>query len=151
MITPFESPTGLAFYRDANSGKDILYVAYTFQEPCIRDNPNSEQVHELSYRPRTFVHPLYFHYDPAKKYALSNGYLIELSYVEELEPLYNIELKDVEWRIALPLETHATDSLPVPTQSQIIRSNGLRISKAGQGRRNQGQDGGQVSQLAGPT
>ena len=105
MITPFESPTGLAFYRDANSGKDILYVAYAFQEPCIRDNPNSEQVHELSYRPRTFVHPLYFHYDPAKKYTLSNGYLIELSYVEELEPLYNIELKDVEWRIALPLET----------------------------------------------
>jgi hypothetical protein len=63
------------------------------KNPVSANNPNSEQVHELSYRPHTFVHPLYFHYDPAKKYTLSNGYLIELSYVEELEPLYNIELK----------------------------------------------------------
>jgi transglutaminase-like putative cysteine protease/sugar lactone lactonase YvrE len=105
VLTPFESPTGLAFFPDPETGRDTLYVAYAFQEPYIRDNPNSEQTYELHYRPRTFIHPLYFHYDPEKRYALSNGYLIELSYVEELEPLYPIDLEDLEWRIALPLET----------------------------------------------
>ncbi|MBR8830210.1 MAG: hypothetical protein N5P05_002871 [Chroococcopsis gigantea SAG 12.99] len=105
LITPFESPTALSFYSDQETGEETLYVSYSFQEPYIRDNPNSEQTYELSYRPRTFVHPLYYRYDAEGRYTLSNGYLIELSYVEELEPLFAVDLKDVEWRIALPLET----------------------------------------------
>lgn len=106
VITPFESPTGLAFYYDPKTEKEILYVSYTFLEPSIRDNPNAEPQHELLYSQKTLIHPLYFQYYPEHKFSLSNGFLIELSYVEELAPLDVVSLKDVEWRIALPVETH---------------------------------------------
>jgi transglutaminase-like putative cysteine protease len=105
LITPFESPTGLAFYTDSTTGKETLYVSYSYQEPSIRDNPNADPNYELSSTWRTFIHPLYFHYNPEKRYALSNGYLIELSYIEELAPLYSVDLKEVAWRIALPVDT----------------------------------------------
>jgi transglutaminase-like putative cysteine protease len=105
VLTPFECPTGLAFHTDPQTGQDILYVAYASEEPYIRDNPNAEPNYELQYRDRTFIHPLYFSYNPERRCALSNGYLIEMSYVEELAPLDEVELKDVEWRIALPSET----------------------------------------------
>ena len=105
VLTPFERPTGLAFYTDPETGEDTLYVAYASEEPYIRDNPNADPNHELQYRDRTFIHPLYFSYNTERRYALSNGYLIEMSYVEELAPLDEVELKEVEWRIALPSET----------------------------------------------
>lgn len=105
VLTPFENPTGLAFRSDPQTGQDILYVAYASEEPYIRDNPNAEPNYELQYRDRTFIHPLNFRYAPEHRYALSNGYLVEMSYVEELSPLEDIELKNVEWRIALPAET----------------------------------------------
>ncbi len=106
VLTPFECPTGLAFHTNPITGKDILYVSYAGEEPYIRDNPNANPNYELAFRDRTFIHPLYFHYDAEEKYALSNGYLIEMSYVEELSPLDEVELIDLEWRIALPTETH---------------------------------------------
>ncbi len=105
VLTPFERPTGLAFYTDPETGKDILYVAYAGEEPYIRDNPNADPNYELQYRDRTFIHPLYFSYNADRRCALSNGYLIEMSYVEEISPLDDVELKDLEWRIALPSET----------------------------------------------
>jgi transglutaminase-like putative cysteine protease len=105
VLTPFEQPTGLAFYDDLQSGQDTLYVAYAGEEPYIRDNPNADPNYELQYRDRTFIHPLHFRYYPDYRYALSNGYLVEMSYVEELSPLDDVELTDVEWRIALPSET----------------------------------------------
>lgn len=105
MITPFESPTALSFYQDQQTGKDILYIGYTDQETYIRDNPNIEPNHELLYRDRTFIHPLYFKYDQENKYTLSNGFLMEMTYLEEVSPLDPIELKDLEWRIALPTES----------------------------------------------
>lgn len=106
VLTPFEHPTGLAFHTDPQTDRDILYVAYAGKEPYIRDNPNLDPNYELQYRDRTFIHPLHFHYNPEGRYALSNGYLIEMSYVEELSPLEEVELKEVEWRIALPAETN---------------------------------------------
>ncbi len=48
---------------------------------------------------------MYLHTHPAARYTLSNGYLVELSYVEELLPLESITLNQVEWRIALPANT----------------------------------------------
>jgi transglutaminase-like putative cysteine protease len=105
VLTPFESPTGLAFHTDPQTGDETLYVAYVNQEPYVRDNPNADPNHELHYRTRAFIHPLYYHYDSDKHYALSNGYLVEMTYVEELVPLESIELKALEWRIALPAET----------------------------------------------
>lgn len=100
VLTPFSCPTGLAF-----DDTETLYVAYADREVYIRDNPNAEPNHELQYRDRTFIHPLHFCNYPDKKYALSNGYAIEMSYVEEISPLDPIELKHLEWRIALPAET----------------------------------------------
>jgi Transglutaminase-like superfamily len=48
---------------------------------------------------------LYLHHNPAAHYTLSNGYLVELSYVEELLPLEPVTLDHVAWRIALPSDT----------------------------------------------
>lgn len=106
VLTPFECPTALAFHPHPQTGKETLYVAYASEEPYIRDNPNADPNFELEYRDRTFIHPLYFRYNPEERYALSNGYLIEMSYIEELSPLEDVELKNVQWRIALPSETH---------------------------------------------
>ena len=105
VLTPFESPTGLTFYYDEKIGEDVLYVAYANREVYIRDNPNAEPNYELQYRDRTFIHPLYFYYNQEQKYALSNGYLIEVFYTEEIAPLDPIQLPNLEWRIALPAET----------------------------------------------
>ena len=104
VLTPFSSPTGLTFATDAE-GKETLYVAYADREVYIRDNPNANPNYELQYRDRTFIHPLYFHYYPERKYALSNGYLVEMSYTEEISPLDRQEIEDFTWRIALPAET----------------------------------------------
>ena len=104
VLTPFTSPTGLAFDTDA-AGKETLYVAYADREVYIRDNPNAEPNYELQYRDLTFIHPLYFHYYQDEKYALSNGYLVEMSYTEEISPLDSTEINDLAWRIALPAET----------------------------------------------
>ena len=105
VLTPFDSPTGLAFYSDLQTSQETLYVAYAGVEPYLRDNPNAEPSHELTYRDRSFIHPLNYYHDPEQNYALSNGYLIEMSYVEELSPLDEAHLENVEWRIAMPAET----------------------------------------------
>lgn len=105
VLTPFEYPTGLGFYTHPKTGEEVLYVAYAGDELFIRDNPNSYEQYQLAKRDRTFIHPLYFHYNESQKYATSNGYLIEMSYVEEIEALEDIYLEDVEWRIALPSQT----------------------------------------------
>jgi len=104
VLTPFASPTGLAFNLN-DEGQETLYVAYADQEMYIRDNPNAEPSYELQERDRTFIHPLYFYYNPKEKYALSNGYLVEMSYTEEISPLDPIVIDDLTWRIALPAET----------------------------------------------
>jgi len=104
ILTPFASPTGLAFKTEADH-TDTLYVAYADREVYIRDNPNAEPNYELQYRDNTFIHPLHFYYDREGKYALSNGYLVEMSYTEEISPLDHTEIKDLAWRMALPAET----------------------------------------------
>ena len=134
VLTPFEYPTGLTFHRDAQTGEDILYVAYADREVYIRDNPNAEPNHELQYRDRTFIHPLYFHYYPEGNYALSNGYLVEMSYTEELFPLSSIELKDVEWRIALPAETdrqkvRKVEAIGIPFTEEIHDGQKIAVFK----------------------
>jgi transglutaminase-like putative cysteine protease len=105
VLTPFANPTGLAFHQDPATKKDILYVVYSNEEPYIRDDPNSSDPFQLTFRDRVLIHPLDFYYNPDDGFALSNGYLLELSYVEELACLDEIDLKNLEWRIALPAET----------------------------------------------
>ncbi|CCH68243.1 Transglutaminase-like [Richelia intracellularis HH01] len=106
VLTPFDSPSGIAVHTHNITGEETLYVSYASEEPYIRDNPNSNPNHELTYRDRTFIHPLYYNYDSEKHYALSNGYLVEMSYVEEISPLDDIYLPELEWRIAIPSETN---------------------------------------------
>ncbi len=105
VLTPFECPTGLAFYL-SGTGQDTLYITYAAEESYLRDNPNNpENPLEIAVRDRTFIHPLHFCYCEADHYALSNGYRVEMSYVEELSPLDDVELENLEWRIALPANT----------------------------------------------
>jgi Transglutaminase-like superfamily len=104
-LTPFSSPTGMAFYAPANQSEPICYVVYADEEPYIRDDPNAKSPYQLTFRDRTFIHPLYIQHHPAEHYTLSNGYLVEFSYVEEILPLDAVSLDRVEWRIALPSET----------------------------------------------
>ncbi|HEY9818364.1 MAG TPA: transglutaminase family protein, partial [Candidatus Obscuribacterales bacterium] len=104
VLTPYSSPTAIAFHTAA-SGESICYVAYASEEPYIRDDPNSPDPHQLAFRDRTFIHPLHFYYNPDQRYALSNGYLIEMFYVEEISALEAVKLPNLEWRIALPAET----------------------------------------------
>jgi hypothetical protein len=131
VLTPFESPSGLAFYQDTHTNKEVLYVAYANIEPYIRDNPNIEPNHEIQYRDRTFIHPLYFQYHQEQRYALSNGYLVEMSYLEELSPLDKIDLNNLEWRIALPAETQRQkirDIQPIGLPFTEEIQNGQRVA-----------------------
>lgn len=134
ILTPFASPTGIAIEDFSPTGEDSLYVAYAGEEPYIRDNPNADPNHELSYRDRTFIHPLYYYYDPSKSFTLSNGYLVEMSYVEEISPLDEVYLPDVEWRIALPSETERqkiqhVESIGLPFTEEIIDGQRVAVFK----------------------
>jgi Transglutaminase-like superfamily len=104
-LTPFSSPTGIGFYPATDAVAPTCYVVYADEEPYIRDDPNSKNPFQLTFRDRTFIHPLYIHHQPTEHYTLSNGYLVEFSYAEELLPLDAVTIDNVEWRIALPSAT----------------------------------------------
>lgn len=105
LLTPFTNPTGITFYPEPETGNEILYIAYANRPPIIMEVPTAEPPHEITYRDETFIHPLYWHYNLDQKYTLSNGFLVEMSYVEEIAPLETVDLHNLEWRIALPVET----------------------------------------------
>ncbi len=134
VLTPFDSPTGITIHKDGETGTKTLYVAYASEEPYVRDNPNADPSHELSYRDRTFIHPLNYHYNPDKRYALSNGYLVEMSYMEEISPLEEVYLPDVEWRIALPSETARqkvkhVEPIGLPFTEEVIEGQRVAVFK----------------------
>ena len=131
VLTPFASPTGIALAPNTSIDTGTLWLTYAYEEPYIRDDPNSADPHQLTFRDRTFIHPLHFHHDAAKSYALSNGYQIEMSYVEEISPLDSIQLHQLEWRIALPTNTQRQTVIHIepigrPFSEEII--NGQRVA-----------------------
>jgi transglutaminase-like putative cysteine protease len=133
VLTPFESPTGIAVHTDAQN-QQSLYIAYASEEPYIRDNPNAEPNYELAYRDRTFIHPLNFSYDKHKRFALSGGYRIEMSYVEEISPLDEVYLSDLEWHIALPSDTDrqkviSIEPIGLPFVEQTIEGQRVAVFK----------------------
>ncbi|MBW4605475.1 MAG: transglutaminase [Calothrix sp. FI2-JRJ7] len=133
VLTPFDSPTGIAIHTDEN-GSSNIYVAYASDEPYVRDNPNADPNYEVAYRDRTFVHKLQYHYDPQKRVALSNGYCIEMSYVEEVAPLEEIYLPDLEWHIALPSDTDrqkvvSVEPIGLPFSEQTIEGQRVAVFK----------------------
>lgn len=106
VLTPYELPTGLSFHLNPQTGEELLYVCYASEELYIRDDPNNlADPYELTSRDRTFIHPLHYRYYEDERYTLSNGYLIEMSYVEEISPLEEVPLTNLEWRIAMPATT----------------------------------------------
>lgn len=107
-MTPYESPTAIDFCPNPEGEGSTLYVAYASEEPYIRDDPNAPNPFQLAFRDRTFLHPLHVYYNRDKRCVLSNGYLIEMYYVEEIAPLEAVDferLQGLEWRIALPSDT----------------------------------------------
>ncbi len=146
VITPYANPSGLAFHPNPSGGEDLLYVAYAEEEFYIRDNPNSDEdtQKELTIRDRTFIHPLHIYVNQDKKYALSNGYLIEMSYVEEISPLEEVPLTNLEWRIALPANTDRqkvlrVESIGIPFVEEVQEGQRVAVFRidrleAGEGR-----------------
>lgn len=132
LLTPFAHPTGLAFVPHFQTGEETLYVVYASQEPYLRDNPNRpDQTLEVSYRDRTVIHPLHIHLNQAEKYTRSNGYLLEMSYVEELSPLDPVKLENLEWRMSLPAQTHrqrlrAVEAIGLPFTE--VEEDGQRVA-----------------------
>lgn len=131
VLTPFDNPSGIAVPTGMKGHQGSLYVAYAGEEPYIRDDPNSEEPLQLAFRDRTFIHPLHFYYNEGDRYALSNGYLLEMSYVEELSPLDEVHLENLEWRIALPADTlrqkvRQIEPVGMPYTEEII--DGQRIA-----------------------
>lgn len=106
MLTPFPTPTGLAVPPALTPAGGALWVAYANEEPYVRDNPNAEVTFELTFRDRTLLHRLTFRHQPDQGYCRTNGFLVEMTYVEELDALEDTtQLNDVEWRIAFPTNT----------------------------------------------
>jgi hypothetical protein len=56
MLTPFATPTGLAVPPHTTPDRE-LWVAYTNEEPYVREDPNGEEPYELTFRDRTLIHP----------------------------------------------------------------------------------------------
>jgi transglutaminase-like putative cysteine protease len=134
VLTPFESPTGLAVHTNSETGKQTIYVAYASEEAFIRDNPNANPSQELAYRDRTFIHPLNYHYDSQSRCCLSNGYRIEMSYIEEIAPLEEVYLPELEWRIALPSNTDrqtlvSVEAVGLPFTEEIIDGQRVAVFK----------------------
>ncbi|NJN24470.1 MAG: transglutaminase family protein [Acaryochloridaceae cyanobacterium RL_2_7] len=105
LLTPYPSPTGIAFVLTESEAAPQCYVSYADEVPYVRDDPNARPSHVVAWRDRTFVHPVQFCQQPEHPYTLSNGFLIEMSYVEELKPLDPVHLEQVEWSMALPSQT----------------------------------------------
>ncbi|MFZ4676622.1 MAG: YncE family protein, partial [Nodosilinea sp.] len=106
MLTPFATPTGLAVPPHTTPDSGTIWVAYANEEPYVRDDPNGEVPFELTFRDRTLIHPLTYRWYKEANYCRTNGYLVEMTYVEEIDTLEDaIPLKNVEWRIAYPTST----------------------------------------------
>jgi hypothetical protein len=134
VLTPFESPTGIAVHTNSENGEKTLYIAYASESVYVRDNPNADPSQEIAYRDKTFIHPLNYYYDPQKRFALSNGYRVEMSYVEEIAPLEEVHVTDLEWHIALPSDTDrqkviSVESIGLPFSEQITEGQRVAVFK----------------------
>lgn len=131
-MTPFSSPSGIAVLPNTTPDRGTVWVAYAEEEPYIRDDPNGETQFELTFRDRTYIHPLEFAYDRQRGVCLSNGYLLEMTYVEEIDSLEAVELQQLEWRMALPTNTDrqtvkSVEPVGRPFVEEIV--NGQRVAK----------------------
>lgn len=132
MLTPFPTPTGLAVAPQTQPDQGSLWVAYTNEEPYVRDDPNGEEPYELTLRDRTLIHPLSFRWHRDAGYCRTTGYLVEMTYVEEIDALEDANpLENIEWRIAFPTNTDrqvVRSVEPVGRPFEEVTQNGERIA-----------------------
>ncbi|WP_263970550.1 transglutaminase-like domain-containing protein [Leptolyngbya sp. KIOST-1] len=132
MLTPFATPTGIAVPPHTAPESGTLWVAYTNEEPYVREDPNGAEPYVLTFRDRTLIHPLTYRWDKAANYCRTNGYLVEMTYVEEIDTLEDaIPLENVEWRIAFPTSTdrqRVKSVEPVGLPFTELQQNGERLA-----------------------
>ncbi len=134
-LTPFANPTGIGF-----CGED-LYLVYTGDEHYIRDNPNDSIPLSVAIRDRTFIHRLQIirhHSQPhgQPSYTLSNGYLVEMIYLEETACTEPQDLHNLTWRIALPDRTDrqkviSIEAIGMPFEEDIVNGQRVAVFKIG--------------------
>jgi hypothetical protein len=111
ILTPFENPTGISAVDNERAGKEVLYVSYSRPSFEVYDTGDSEFKLQLEAPiADNFIYPLIYQEDASKKAVLSNGFLVEMYYVEKLHALPEIADKygvvtDLEWKISVPLNT----------------------------------------------
>ncbi|HEY9764404.1 MAG TPA: transglutaminase family protein [Trichocoleus sp.] len=132
VLTPFPTPTGIAVVPGTTPDQGTVWVAYANEEPYVRDDPNSEMPFELTFRDRTFIHPLKFHRRTQNGFCLSNGYLLEMAYVEEIDALDAIQISNLKWHMALPTSTdrqtvRSVEPIGLPFEEILI--NGQRVAR----------------------
>lgn len=132
-LTPFTDPAGLAFCDND------LYVVYTGIENYIRDNPNEIDPYSVQERDRTFIHQLKLtHVKGKPSYTLSNGYLVEMIYLEEISQNDPKDVVDnLDWHIALPSNSdrqkvRSVESVGLPFSEEIIDGERVAVFKLGQ-------------------
>jgi transglutaminase-like putative cysteine protease len=132
-LTPFAKPTGLDFCGDD------LYITYADDEYYIRDNPNDPDPLSVQVRDRTFIHKLDItHVETKPRHTLSNGYLVEMIYLEEASASAD-EPQDVHnltWRIALPTDTDrqkvkSVEPMGMPFTEEIVDGQRVAVFKIG--------------------
>ncbi|WP_019502745.1 transglutaminase-like domain-containing protein [Pseudanabaena sp. PCC 6802] len=131
-LVPFPKPTGLGF-----CGND-LYVVYTDDEYYIRDNPNDPEPLSVQVRDRTFIHKLnLIQVDAKPRYTLSNGYLVEMIYLEETSSEDPQDVHDLTWRIALPTNTdrqkvRSVEPMGMPFTEEIVEGQRVAVFEIGE-------------------
>ena len=111
ILTPFENPTAIAAVYKEKLGKDVLYVAYSRASFEVYDTGDSDFELEIDTAVRdNFIYPLVYRCDRDKKAVLSNGFLVEMSYVKKLHALPEVaqeyrQFKNLDWKISLPIDT----------------------------------------------
>jgi transglutaminase-like putative cysteine protease len=135
-LTPFPKPTGLGF-----CGND-LYVVYTDDEYYIRDNPNDPEPLSVQVRDRTFIHKLNLIHVEAKpdgklRHTLSNGYLVEMVYLEETSSEEPQDVRDLTWRIALPTNTdrqkvRSVEPMGMPFTEELVEGQRVAVFQIGE-------------------
>ena len=117
ILTPFENPTGITSVYHQKLDKKVLYVAYSRPSFEVYDTGDSEFKLQIDTPVQdNFIYPLLFQHDQKKKAVLSNGFVVEMCYVEKLHALPEVAekyrtVKDIEWKISLPMTTDRQEVL----------------------------------------
>ncbi len=119
ILTPYENPTGITSVFHQELDQKVVYVAYSRPSFEVYDTGESEFKLQIDTPVRdNFIYPLLFQNDANKKAVLSNGFLVEMYYVEKLHAKSEIAekyrtVKDIEWKISLPMNTDRQEVIEI--------------------------------------